>query len=134
MSKYIYIYITLFRIRKKLKIFFFAKKWNWFFEIPFIYFLLITKIQNSWKFSTYGNFGHINPSVAALIFAQRNFRHHFIKYVRTFCLWSRAKIPTFFNFFLRLKWIAASNVKFQPEWNDVFFDKTADFFLTNLSF
>ena len=45
-----------------MKNFIFAKKKIWYFEIPFIYFLLLTRIWNSWKFSTYANFGHLNPS------------------------------------------------------------------------
>ena len=61
-----YIYIILFRSRKKLKTTNFAKKWNWFFGIPLIYFLLFTIIRNSWKFSIYANFGHLNLSLSLL--------------------------------------------------------------------
>ena len=38
------------------------KKMFLIFKIPVIYFLPITKINNSSKFSTYANFGHLMQS------------------------------------------------------------------------
>ena len=38
------------------------KKKKWIFKIPIIYFLPITKINNSSKISTYANFGHLMQS------------------------------------------------------------------------